>query len=137
RRREGLRGLAGPARWTPQPCGRRPPNGPWLQPKGFAAAPPHRAGRPLGLVNRPAHHRLSLPRESPTMANFSAADVKKLRDMTGAGMMACKKALTEADGDFDQAVEALRVKGAKDVGKRAERTAAQGTVVLKRESDSK
>lgn len=71
------------------------------------------------------------------MANFSAADVKKLRDMTGAGMMACKKALTEADGDFDQAVEALRVKGAKDVGKRAERTAAQGTVVLKQESDSK
>ncbi|WP_017614702.1 translation elongation factor Ts [Nocardiopsis salina] len=71
------------------------------------------------------------------MANFSAADVKKLRDMTGAGMMACKKALTEADGDFDQAVEALRVKGAKDVGKRAERTAAQGTVVLKQASDSK
>ena len=71
------------------------------------------------------------------MANFTAADVKKLRDMTGAGMMACKKALTEAEGDFDKAVEALRVKGAKDVGKRAERTAAQGMVVLKRESEGK
>lgn len=71
------------------------------------------------------------------MANFTAADVKKLRDMTGSGMMACKKALTEADGDFDKAVEALRVKGAKDVGKRAERTAANGLVVLKQEGDTK
>ncbi|MFD3687413.1 translation elongation factor Ts [Nocardiopsis sp. NPDC058631] len=71
------------------------------------------------------------------MANFTAADVKKLRDMTGAGMMACKKALTEADGDIDKAVEALRVKGAKDVGKRAERTAAQGMVVLKQASEGK
>ena len=43
------------------------------------------------------------------MANFSAADVKKLRDATGAGMMDCKNALAEADGDFDQAIEVLRV----------------------------
>ena len=71
------------------------------------------------------------------MANFTAADVKKLRDMTGAGMMDCKKALTEADGDFDQAVEALRIKGAKSVDKRADRTAAQGTVVLRRQSEGK
>ena len=62
------------------------------------------------------------------MANFSAADVKKLRDLTGAGMMDCKKALDESDGDFDQAVEFLRIKGAKDVGKRAGRTAANGLV---------
>ena len=46
------------------------------------------------------------------MANFTAADVKKLRDATGAGMMDCKKALDEADGDFDKAVELLRIKGA-------------------------
>ena len=46
------------------------------------------------------------------MANFTAADVKKLRELTGAGMMDCKKALDEADGDFDKAVEILRVKGA-------------------------
>ena len=45
------------------------------------------------------------------MANISAADVKKLRDITSAGMMDCKKALTEADGDFDKAVEILRVHG--------------------------
>ena len=62
------------------------------------------------------------------MANFTAADVKKLRDLTGAGMMDCKKALEEADGEFDKAVEILRIKGAKDVGKRAGRTAANGLV---------
>jgi elongation factor Ts len=62
------------------------------------------------------------------MANFTSADVKKLRELTGAGMMDCKKALDEADGDFDKAVEILRVKGAKDVGKRAGRTAANGLV---------
>ncbi|GAA2574497.1 translation elongation factor Ts [Actinomadura fulvescens] len=62
------------------------------------------------------------------MANFTAADVKRLRELTGSGMMACKNALTEADGDFEKAVEILRLKGAKDVGKRAERTAANGLV---------
>lgn len=62
------------------------------------------------------------------MANYTAADIKRLRDLTGSGMMACKKALEEADGDFDKAVEILRIKGAKDVGKRAERTTANGLV---------
>lgn len=62
------------------------------------------------------------------MSQITAADVKKLRDLTGAGMMDSKKALTEAEGDFDKAVEILRVKGAKDVGKRAGRTAANGLV---------
>src|ERR1700755_908131 len=62
------------------------------------------------------------------MADFTAADVKKLRDLTGAGMMDSKKALTESEGDFDKAVEILRIKGAKDVGKRAGRTAANGLV---------
>jgi len=62
------------------------------------------------------------------MANYTAADVKRLREQTGAGMMDCKNALVEANGDFDAAIEALRIKGAKDVGKRAQRTAAQGLV---------
>ena len=62
------------------------------------------------------------------MADVSANMVKELREKTGAGMMDCKKALTEAEGDFDKAVEILRVKGAKDVGKRAGRTAANGLV---------
>jgi elongation factor Ts len=62
------------------------------------------------------------------MANYSAADVKRLRDQTGAGMMDCKNALQEADGDFEAAIELLRLKGAKDVNKRATRTAANGLV---------
>ena len=62
------------------------------------------------------------------MANYSAADVKRLRDLTGSGMMDCKKALQESDSDFDKAVELLRIKGAKDVGKRAERNTANGLV---------
>jgi elongation factor Ts len=62
------------------------------------------------------------------MSNFTTADVKKLRELTGAGMMDCKKALEEANGDFDKAVEILRIKGAKDVGKRAGRTTANGLV---------
>ncbi|HEV7908477.1 MAG TPA: translation elongation factor Ts [Pseudonocardiaceae bacterium] len=63
------------------------------------------------------------------MGNYTAADVKRLRELTAAGMMDCKKALEEADGDFDKAVEILRIKGAKDVGKRAERTTSNGLVV--------
>jgi elongation factor Ts len=62
------------------------------------------------------------------MANISATDVKRLREATGAGMMDSKNALEEAGGDFDQAVELLRIKGAKSLGKRAERTAANGLV---------
>src|SRR5436190_2187094 len=62
------------------------------------------------------------------MANITAADVKRLRDATAAGMLDCKRALEEAGGDFDAAVEILRVKGAKDVGKRAGRVAANGLV---------
>jgi elongation factor Ts len=65
------------------------------------------------------------------MPNYTAADVKKLRDLTGAGMLDSKNALVEADGDFDKAVELLRIKGAKDVGKRAERATAEGLVVAK------
>src|SRR4051812_1454548 len=63
------------------------------------------------------------------MANFSASDVKKLRDMTGAGMMDAKKALDESDGDFDAAIDILRTKGAAKAAKRgAERTASAGLV---------
>jgi elongation factor Ts len=65
------------------------------------------------------------------MANFTAADVKRLRELTGAGMLDCKNALADTDGDFDRAVEALRIKGAKDVGKRAERATAEGLVAAK------
>lgn len=62
---------------------------------------------------------------------MTAADIKKLRDMTGAGMMDCKKALTEAEGDFDKAVEILRKKGQKLSAKRADREANEGVCVAK------
>lgn len=61
--------------------------------------------------------------------NISASDVKKLRDMTGAGMMDCKKALTEAEGDIDKAIEVLRKKGQKLSVKRADREANEGVVL--------
>jgi elongation factor Ts len=70
------------------------------------------------------------------MANFTAADVKRIREATGAGMLDCKKALEEADGDFDAAVELLRVKGVKDVDKRAGRVAANGLVTAKLDGTS-
>jgi elongation factor Ts len=70
------------------------------------------------------------------MANFTAADVKRLRDQTGAGMMDCKNALNDASGDFEGAVELLRLKGVKDAGKRAARTAANGLVTAEVVDDS-
>ena len=65
------------------------------------------------------------------MADYTAADVKRLRELTGSGMLDCKNALASNGGDFDKAVEALRIKGAKDVGKRAERATAEGLVAAK------
>ena len=62
---------------------------------------------------------------------FTAADVKKLREMTSVGMMDCKKALTEADGDFDKAIEILREKGLAKAAKKADRIAAEGMVCAK------
>ena len=63
------------------------------------------------------------------MANYTAADVKKLRELTAAGMMDCKNALVEAEGDFEKAVELLRIKGQKGVTKREGRSASNGAVV--------
>ncbi len=65
------------------------------------------------------------------MANISASDVKKLREMTGAGMMDCKKALAEADGDFEKAAEIIRKKGIAVASKRADREATEGVVLAK------
>lgn len=65
------------------------------------------------------------------MANITASDVNKLRQMTGVGMMDCKKALVECDGDFDKAIELLRQKGQKMAAKRADRDANEGCVLAK------
>ncbi|HHH53557.1 MAG TPA: elongation factor Ts [Bacteroidetes bacterium] len=66
---------------------------------------------------------------------ISASDVKKLRDITGAGMMDCKKALKESEGDFDKAIEFLRKKGQKVSAKRADREAKEGVVRAKVSDD--
>ncbi|HWZ23155.1 MAG TPA: translation elongation factor Ts [Cytophagaceae bacterium] len=68
---------------------------------------------------------------------ISAADVNKLRSMTGAGMMDCKKALTEANGDFEVAVDILRKKGQKVSAARADNKTAEGTVLIKVSADGK
>lgn len=69
------------------------------------------------------------------MSTITAADVKKLREQTGAGMMDCKKALTEAGGDFEKAIEILRKKGQKLSIKRADREATEGVVIAKVSDD--
>jgi len=70
------------------------------------------------------------------MSAISAQDVNKLRQMTGAGMMDCKKALTEAEGDFDKAVEILRKKGQKVSASRSDRDAKEGSVFVKVSADA-
>jgi len=69
--------------------------------------------------------------------SISAQDVNKLRQMTGAGMMDCKKALTEADGDFEKAIEILRKKGQKVSASRSDRDAKEGSVFIKTSGDNK
>lgn len=71
------------------------------------------------------------------MSNITAADVNKLRKQTGAGMMDCKKALVEAEGDFDKAIDVLRKQGQKVAAKRGDRDAKEGLVIAKTTADSK
>jgi elongation factor Ts len=71
------------------------------------------------------------------MSAISAQDVNKLRQMTGAGMMDCKKALAEAEGDFDKAIEILRKKGQKVSASRSDRDAKEGAVFVKVSDDNK
>jgi elongation factor Ts len=71
------------------------------------------------------------------MASISTADIKKLREATGAGMTDCKNALVEADGDYDKAVEQLRIKGLKGVAKREGRAASNGLVIAKLDGTTK
>lgn len=70
------------------------------------------------------------------MATITASEVNKLRQMTGAGMMDCKKALVESDGDFDKAIEYLRKKGQKVASNRADRDANEGIVLCKTSDDN-
>ena len=70
------------------------------------------------------------------MANITAQDVNKLRNITGSGMMDCKNALVEAEGDFEKAIDILRKKGQKIAAKRSDRDANQGVVIAKTTADN-
>jgi elongation factor Ts len=70
------------------------------------------------------------------MAKITAAEVNKLRKATGAGMMDCKNALVEAEGDFDKAIEVLRKKGQKVAAKRADRDSSEGAAIAKVNADA-
>jgi len=70
------------------------------------------------------------------MANITAAEVNKLRQTTGAGMMDCKKALVEAEGNFDTAIEILRKKGQKVAANRADRDSSEGAAIAVLNSDN-
>ena len=70
------------------------------------------------------------------MTKITASEVNKLRKSTGAGMMDCKKALTEANGDFDKAIEVLRKKGQKVAAKRADRDSSEGAAITKTNEDN-
>jgi elongation factor Ts len=71
------------------------------------------------------------------MVNITASDVNKLRGVTGAGMMDCKKALVEAEGDFEKAIDLLRKKGQKVAANRSDRDATEGVVMAKTSNDTK
>ncbi len=133
RRRPGRGGPRGPRRRGPRRPGRRGGRGRGRRRRlhpgraGSGRAGSRRAGlRPTLAPVRPAHERAMTP-----MANYTAADIKALREKTAAGMMDVKKALDEADGDMSKAEEILRVKGLKGVTKREGRTASNGLVTAR------
>src|SRR5918992_2487786 len=102
---------------------RRPASPPTSRPPRAALGPRPPPDLPLRASAAP-----STPTTSPRAMAISASDVKTLRDRTGAGIMDAKGALQEADGDFDRAVEILRVKGQASAAKRGGRAASEGVV---------
>jgi elongation factor Ts len=85
--------------------------------------------------NTPIRLEYSLNINNKNMANITAADVNKLRQTTGAGMMDCKQALTESNGDFEKAIEFLRKKGQKVAANRADRASSEGAAISKVNAD--
>ena len=70
------------------------------------------------------------------MPKFTAKDIQRLRQATGAGMLDCKQALEETDGDYDKALQSLRIKGLAGAAKRADREASEGAVAAVRSGDA-
>lgn len=87
------------------------------------------------MAKKPTQSNEFLIKKPDNMYTPVAADVAKLRNTTGAGMMDCKKALTEAEGDFDKAIEILRKKGQKVAANRADRESTEGAVIAKVNND--
>ncbi len=92
---------------------------------------------PFWTLRRKQYFEPTTDQEVSTTMAITAADVNKLRQITGAGMMDCKKALTEANGDFDAAIDLLRKQGQKVAAKRADRDATEGLVIGKVSADGK
>src|SRR5439155_3892149 len=104
---------------------RRPSSSPtWPSPRSWPN-PPRNENRRVTSARR---HRWEATRRKPEMPDITAAMVKALREATGAGMMDCKRALIEADGDAERATEILREKGLASQVKRAGRSANQGLI---------
>src|SRR6476661_7810711 len=91
----------------------------------------HHPFRPACALRTPGSTDPPHTKEPPPMANFTIADIKALREQLGTGMVDTKKALEEADGDVEKAVEILRLKGAKGNAKRADRSTSEGLVAAK------
>ena len=120
-----------PPRLLPLP--RRPPlrRPPRPLPRLPSSRPSHRTNAPpSGRRSHPARRiEARIARERNNVADITASMVKELREMTGAGMMECKKALVEAEGDMDKAVDVLRTRGLAAVAKKAGRATNEGTVM--------
>ncbi len=122
---------ASPSRATPSPASTTRPTAPGTprpSPRSGStpSSPPRPPDSPLPARNRPRTDHRHIEVSNPM--SITATEVKKLRDATGAGMMDAKKALTETDGDFDKAIEVLRISGAAKAAKRSEREASSGLV---------
>src|SRR5690606_19839004 len=120
----------------------RLPSSPWKPAGGpRPAAVPCDAGMTRRMASRPGFRNggtdppyISFFEVRTTMADITASMVKELRERTGAGMMECKKALTESNGDIDAAAEALRKSGLAKADKKASRVAAEGRIAMARET---
>ena len=113
-----------------------------LKPSWPGVRLPARRSRPLRLLRcsvltLPRPSRLRRPRPKGLIMSVTAEAVKALRERTGAGMMECKKALVETNGDLDAAAEIMRKSGLAKADKKAGRVAAEGVVVVERTADGK
>lgn len=102
-----------------------------------AAQPPVVVAEDVRQANNSDNHFLIIRNPNYNMSTITASDINKLRQATGAGMMDCRKALTESNGDFEAAIDWLRKQGQKVAAKRSDREAKEGVVLAKTTADHK